>query len=165
MQQQKPDDGDVVMKEAGDGEDLVGDAAVAKCARCTKRGHFATACKAEIYCVICDKHNDHVNYKCPILKMPRPVAHAVGYAVHGLGFYHIPRPPLHRAKKDSRTALISVEGGPVPMEEVKRQLDMLFLGKWEWELKAHEESSFVARFPSKLELQRAIAFGSADIGY
>jgi hypothetical protein len=68
MQQQKPDDGDVVMKEDGDGEDLVGDAAVAKCARCTKRGHFATACKVEIYCVICDKHNDHVNYKCPHLK-------------------------------------------------------------------------------------------------
>jgi hypothetical protein len=64
--------------------------------------------------VICDKHNDHVNYKCPILKMPRPVAPAVGYAVHGLGFYYIPRPPLPRARKDSRTALISVEGVVCP---------------------------------------------------
>jgi hypothetical protein len=85
----------VVMGEANTG----GDGAAtelktgAKCDRCSKRGHAAASCTAEIYCVICDK-NDHVNYKCPILKLPRPVAHAVGYAVHGLGFYHIPRPPL-----------------------------------------------------------------------
>jgi hypothetical protein len=109
-QQQKVDGDDVVMQEAGEGEVLPGDTTGIKCSRCTKRGHFAAACKAEIYCVICDKKNDHVNHKCPILKIPRPVAHAMGYAVHGLGFYHIPRPPLPRAKKDSRIALLSVEG-------------------------------------------------------
>jgi hypothetical protein len=114
----------MVMTEAGYGEDQVGGEAAArvKCSRCTKKGHFAAGCKAEIYCVICDKYNDHVNHKCPVLKMPRPVAHAVGYAVHGLGFYHILRPLLPRAKKDSRTVLISLEGGKVPMEEVKRQV-------------------------------------------
>jgi hypothetical protein len=56
-------------------------------------------------------------------------------------------------------ALISVEGGQVQLEEVKRQLERLFPGKWTWELKAHEGNSFVAKFPSKVELQRAIAFG------
>jgi hypothetical protein len=96
-----------------DGEDQVGGKIMAgvKCSRCTKRGNFAAVCKAEIYWVICDKQNEHGNHKCPILKMPRPVAHAVGYAVHGLGFYHIPRPPFPRTKKDSRMALISIEGG------------------------------------------------------
>jgi hypothetical protein len=162
-QQQKVDGDDVVMQEAGEGEVLPGDTTGIKCSRCTKRGHFAVACKTEIFCVICDKKNDHVNHKCPILKMPRPVAHAVGYAVHGLGFYHIPRPPLPRAKKDSRTALVSVEGGNVPLEEVKRQLERLFPGKWAWELKAQEENSFLAKFPSKIELQRAVAFGGVDI--
>jgi hypothetical protein len=92
------------MKEAGKGEDKEGDATGVKCSRYTKRGHFVVACKSEIYCVICDKHNDHVNYKCPILKMPRLVAHVVGYVVDGLGFYHISRPPLPKAKKESRTA-------------------------------------------------------------
>jgi hypothetical protein len=47
------------------------------------------------------------------------------------------------------------------MEEVKRQLERLFPGKWTWELKAHEENSFLAKFPSKLELERAVAFGGA----
>jgi hypothetical protein len=70
--------------------------------------------------VICDKHNEHINHKCPILKMPRLVAQVVGYAVHGLGFYHIPRAPLPRAKRDLRMALISVEGGQIQIEEVKR---------------------------------------------
>jgi hypothetical protein len=46
------------------------------------------------------------------------------------------------------------------MEEVKRQLERLFfLEKWTWELKSHEENSFLAKFPWKLELQRAVAFG------
>jgi hypothetical protein len=46
--QQKQDDGDVVMKESGDGEDQAGEetAAGVKWSRCTKRGHFAVACKA-----------------------------------------------------------------------------------------------------------------------
>jgi hypothetical protein len=39
----------------------------------------------------------------------------------------------------------------------------LFLGKWSWELKAHEGNSFLAKFPSKVELLRAVAFGGADI--
>jgi hypothetical protein len=122
----------------------------------------AANCTAVIYCVICDKH-DHVNYKCPLLKMPRPVAHAVGYAVHGLGFYHIPRPLLPRAKKESKTALISVEGGLLSKEEVQKQLERLFPGKWVWELKDHENNTFPAKFPSKVDLQRAVAFGGADI--
>jgi hypothetical protein len=113
--------------------------------------------------VICDKHNDYVNFKCPILKMPRPVADAVGYAVHGLGFYHIPRPPLPKARRDTRTALISVEGGQVPVEEVRRQLERLFPERWAWELRELEENSYLAKFPSKVELQRAVAFGGADI--
>jgi hypothetical protein len=50
----------------------------------------------------------------------------------------------------------------VPVDEVRRQLERLFLGKWTWELKAHDENAYLAKFPSKLELQRAVAFGGAD---
>ncbi|KAG2599979.1 hypothetical protein PVAP13_5KG483000 [Panicum virgatum] len=132
-----------------------------KCARCTKKGHLAANCTTEIYCVICDR-KDHVNFRCPVLKMPRPVAHAVGYAVHGLGFYHIPHPPLPRARKDTKMALISIEGGQLDKEEVQRQLARIFPGKWQWELSEHEDNSFITKFPSKIELQRAIAFGGAD---
>lgn len=51
-----------------------------RCSRCSKKGHLAAACKVEVYCVIYDSH-DHMNHKCHLLKAPRPVAHAVGYAV------------------------------------------------------------------------------------
>jgi hypothetical protein len=39
----------------------------------------------------------------------------------------------------------------------------LFPGKWAWELKAHEGNAYLAKFPSKVELQRAVTFGGADI--
>jgi hypothetical protein len=42
-------------------------------------------------------------------------------------------------------------------------LERLFPGKWEWELKARGEGTFLAKFPSKTDLQRAVAFGGADI--
>jgi hypothetical protein len=48
------------------------------------------------------------------------------------------------------------------MEEVSRQLERLFPGRWTWELKVHEENSYLVKFPSKVELQRAVAFGGAD---
>jgi hypothetical protein len=86
-----------------------------------KRGHAAMACKAEVYCVICDSH-EHMNHKCPLLKAPRPVAHAAGYAVMGLGFYHIPHPPLPRMKKDSKMAKVSVVGGSLSADQLVLQL-------------------------------------------
>src|SRR6185503_14797974 len=111
-------------------------------------------CQAVIYCVICDS-NDHVNHECPILKQPRTVAHAVGCAVQGLGFYHIPHPPLPKEKKDNMMALISVLGGTLTKEQTITQLQMLIPSRWDWELK-EQEQGFVAQFPSKVELQRAI---------
>lgn len=80
-----------------------------RCLRSSKKGHQAAASSAELYCVICDSH-DHMNHKCHLLKAPRPVAHAAGYAMVGLGFYHIPHSPLPRVKKDAKMALVSVVG-------------------------------------------------------
>lgn len=42
-----------------------------QCGHCGVRGHVASHCISEIYCDICD-----VNHRCPILKLPKPVAHA-----------------------------------------------------------------------------------------
>ncbi|KAJ1297426.1 hypothetical protein BS78_01G375300, partial [Paspalum vaginatum] len=95
----------------------------------------------QVCCTYCFSVSTH---KCPLLKQPRPVAHAVGYAVHGLGFHHIPHPPLPKAKNDNS------------------QLQKLIPSRWSWELKEHEEG-FVTQFPSKAELQRSIAFGGADV--
>lgn len=152
------------MEDADEREEVEGDdpKISTRCSRCTKKGHAATKCTAEIYCVICDGH-DHVNHRCPVLKMPRPVAHAAGYAVHGLGFYHIPRPALPRARIESKTALISVKGGVLTKEQVLLQMQRLFPGKWKWELIEHEENGFITKFPSKSELQRSITFGGADV--
>lgn len=124
-------DADVVMgdadgDDAGDGADQ---ALGIKCSRCSKRGHTSAGCTTELYCVICDGR-DHVNHRCPVLKQPKPVAHAVGYAVHGLGFYHIPHPPLSRTRKESRSASITVVGGELTKEQVVIQLQRIFPSKW-----------------------------------
>jgi hypothetical protein len=60
-------------------------------------------------------------------------------------------------------AVVSVEGGQLSKEQVQGQLERLFPGKWAWELKNHDENSFLTTFPSKVELQRAIAFGGAMV--
>ncbi|CAN6251559.1 unnamed protein product, partial [Urochloa humidicola] len=154
----------VRMEEVGEDDDgVTGDSRTTmKCSRCTKKGHVVAKCTAELYCVICNTHNEHMNHKCPILKMPRPVAHAVGYAVHGLGFFHIPHPPLSRARKDSKMALIKVEGGQLDKDQVIAQLQRLFGGKWKWEV-TEQDVSFITKFPTKNDLQRAVAFGGADV--
>nr|CAH67405.1 OSIGBa0137D06.6 [Oryza sativa] len=79
------------------GDDLKGGARVKVCSRCTQKGHGVADCKVDVYCDICDC-SEHVNHKCPVLKLPKPVVQAVGYAVEGLGFQHIPHQPLQRNK-------------------------------------------------------------------
>lgn len=112
--------------------------------RCSQKGHLAADCTAQVYCVICDG-NDDVNHRCHLLKEPRPVAHTVGYAVTGPGFYHIPHPPLSR-KKDSKTALVKVVGGTLSVAQVLTQLQCIISSKWKWEPVAHESDSFVESY-------------------
>ena len=59
--------------------------------------------------------------------------------------------------------MISVVGGVLTKEQVVSQLLRIFPGKWTWDLMEHEENVFITKFPSKHELQRAIAFGGADV--
>ncbi|PUZ44541.1 hypothetical protein GQ55_8G111200 [Panicum hallii var. hallii] len=142
---------DEEIAEAGEDEGGLEQGVGIMCSRCTKRGHVA------------ENAQDHVSHRCPLLKQSRPMAHAVGYAVHGLGFCHIPHPPLPRSKKEPKSAVISVAGGVLTMEQVVSQLQRIFLGKWTWELMEQEDNIFITNFPSKHELQRAIAFGGADV--
>lgn len=98
-----------------------------------------------------------------MLKQPRPVAHAVGYALEGLGFYHIPHPLLLKGKKESKMALVACTGGQLTKEQMAAQLCKLFPAKWKWELVEHDGSSYLVPFPSRADLKRAIAFGGADV--
>jgi hypothetical protein len=156
-------DGDLGRNAENGGNREEGDAVKmgGRCSRCSKKGHQAATCKSEVYCVICDSH-DHMNHKCHLLKAPRPVAHAAGYAVMGLGFYHIPHLPLPRLKKDSKMAWVSVVGGKLTEDQLIMQLRRVVPVKWNWELKKQGKGNFLTQLPSKAELQRSIAYGGAD---
>jgi hypothetical protein len=66
------------------------------------------------------------------------------YGICGSWISLLPYLVLHclEKKRIQKIAIISVEGGYLSREEVKKQLERLFLGKWVWELKAHEENTF-----------------------
>uniref|UniRef100_J3MK80 CCHC-type domain-containing protein n=1 Tax=Oryza brachyantha TaxID=4533 RepID=J3MK80_ORYBR len=132
------------------------------CTKCAQRGHVLADCSCEVYCDICDS-SDHVNHKCPVLKLPKPVVQAVGFAVDGLGFHHIPHHPLPKNRKGTKKALVRVVGGELSKERLIALLHKVCLAKWNWEPVDHGEGSFVVLFPSKGELQRAINFGGADV--
>jgi hypothetical protein len=49
----------------------------------------------ELYCRICDC-KDHVKSRCPKWRGEKPAAVTCGYAVEGLGFFHIPHVTTHQ---------------------------------------------------------------------
>lgn len=130
--------------------------------RCCTKGHSKEVCTVPIFCTAYESE-DHVQAKCPIKKRPRPVAHAVGYAVDDLGFYHIPHAPYSTCKKDGKTALIKVIGAQLTVEEIRGHLKRLIRANFEWDIQLHVPNTWVVPFPSKAELRRMINFGSADL--
>jgi hypothetical protein len=48
----------------------------------------------------------------------------------GLGFYHIPHPPLPRVKKDTKKVQVSVVGGILSGEQLITQLKRVVPVKW-----------------------------------
>jgi hypothetical protein len=86
----------------------------------------------------------------------------VGFAVEGLGFYHIPHPPLSE-KQDAKTALIKVVGRSLSSVQLVTQLQKVVPGRWKWEPMAQSDGSLVVEFPSKVQLRTSINYGSMGI--
>jgi hypothetical protein len=132
------------------------------CFRCRTKGHATTECTAILFCNICEG-GDHVAATCPIKKKPRPVALSVGYAVDGLGFFHIPHGPISTTKNEKNMALIKVIGGALQQADLVAHLQRLVPEKFEWDAQLHAPNTWVTSFPSKVELKRTVNFGSADL--
>jgi hypothetical protein len=62
------------------------------CFRCKTKRHHMQDCYTPLYCDICDVAT-HSKAKCSFLKSAKFCAMPCGYAVEGLGFYHIPHTP------------------------------------------------------------------------
>jgi hypothetical protein len=58
---------------------------------------------------------------------------------------------------------VKIVGGSLSIDQVAAQLQRVVSSKWNWEPVAHEKDSFVVPFSSKNEMQRAMAFGGADV--
>lgn len=43
------------------------------------------------------------------------------------------------------------------------QLQRIFPGRWNWEMIEQDNNRFVTKFPSRIKLQRAVAFGGVDV--
>ncbi|BAS92976.1 Os05g0241600 [Oryza sativa Japonica Group] len=98
-------------------DDVRSVAKVIGCSKCAQKGHVVADCTIEVCCDICNS-DSHVNHRCPILKIPKPSVQAVGYAVEGLGFNHIPHTPLQRSKKGTKMALVKVIGGSLSRDKL-----------------------------------------------
>lgn len=94
------------------------------CFRCRSKGHVSTECSTILFCAICEGR-DHVAASCPTKKKAKPMAFSVGYVIDGLGFFHIPHPPLSGPKTEGSKALISVQGGVLSEAEVVSHLQRL----------------------------------------
>jgi hypothetical protein len=59
------------------------------CFRCKTKGHAIEDYHADMFCDICESQ-DHFQARCPKFRVVKGVAVPCGFAVEGLGFFHIP---------------------------------------------------------------------------
>ncbi|KAL6639091.1 hypothetical protein ACP70R_022821 [Stipagrostis hirtigluma subsp. patula] len=79
------------------------------CYRCGTRGHATAQCTVELLCELCDS-TEHGTLRCPLQREPKPVAQSVGFCLDALGAYYIEHPHIQPTKRNTRTALVVVEG-------------------------------------------------------
>jgi hypothetical protein len=61
---------------------------ISYCFRCKTKGHAIESCKASMYCIICDSR-DQFKPHCTMYRTVKQGAAPCGFAVEGLGFFHI----------------------------------------------------------------------------
>ena len=129
------------------------------CYRCLTKGHVREDCDAEMYCDICDCI-EHFTSRCPKFRGDKPCAIPCGYAVEGLGFYHIPQSVTPQQRSDPRAAVIRVTDGTLIIPNVISELERLIPGKWKWNVESGGNSNtFKTLFPSKTKLKRMAEWG------
>jgi hypothetical protein len=116
------------------------------CFRCYKPGHGKLICTAKLWCNICGS-NEHMTGRCPILKQRCLLAHPCGYDMSGLGFYHILHAPITAGKSDNRTALVTVQGGVLSIQQLVTELSRLIPKRWLWNVTQQDKHIFIVRFP------------------
>ncbi|WVZ94897.1 hypothetical protein U9M48_040728 [Paspalum notatum var. saurae] len=139
----------------------VQDASVAKvkkrpfCWRCKCGGHSNEECHANLDCVICNKKNIHVSFKCPILKKPKPTAAFFGSGKSEFGFLQIMDDDYTSETPElTPTALVKISGGTISAEVIQSELARITRVDWKWEAIPHGKDSFLVAFPSEDEMQR-----------
>jgi hypothetical protein len=82
-----------------------------------------------------------------------------GFAVEGMGFFHIPHESSVKQRTEAWTELITVTDGELSVENVISELQRLILGGWVWSVEAVGNNSFHTVFPSCPELLRMVEWG------
>jgi len=120
------------------------------CYRCHTKGHVYAMSTAIISCDICES-DAHVTKICPLLKGDKPMAIPWGYAVENLGFYYIPHTGAHKARSESKGALVRVLEGSITAAQLAVELERLIPGS-KWEIEEKGKDTFTTTFPSAIEL-------------
>jgi hypothetical protein len=102
---------------------------------------------------------DHVQLRYPKFRAAKGAAVPCGFAVEGLGFFHIPHESLAKQHSEARSALISVSKGVLSIQEVIAELQRLIPSSWVWHVEAVGNDSFHTVFPSRAELLRMMEWG------
>jgi hypothetical protein len=105
------------------------------CFRCKTKGHAIEDCHPDMFCDICESQ-DHFQVRCPKFRVVKGVAVPCGFAVAGLGFFHIPHESSAKQRTEARSALISVTDGVLSVENVISELQRLIPGGWVWNVEA-----------------------------
>ena len=128
------------------------------CWRCLTKGHVMQGCTIELWCDICncDAHNTE---RCHQFRGVKPNVVTYGYAVDGLGFFHIPYTPSQKHRGDSKNAIIKVSGGALSTAQVSSELERLVPVRWKWEVESVGTNVFKTQFPSRADLEHMIEWG------
>jgi hypothetical protein len=147
---------DVVVRGAAHGKTKEGKPPY--CCRCLTKGHVMQGCTIELWCDICncDAHNAE---RCHQFRGVKPNVVTYGYAVDGLGSFHIPYTPSQKHRGDSKNAIIKVSGGALSVVQVSSELERLVPVRWKWEVESVGTNVFKTQFPSRADLEHMIEWG------
>jgi hypothetical protein len=132
------------------------------CYHCLNHGHPTEECTTVLSCVICESAS-HVKAWCPLLKKAKSTfALTCGYAIDGLGFYHIPTSVAVRPRTEARAAAVRVVQGVMTTAQIKAGLERLVPSKLQWVVEELEHNKFKTIFPWKSEMQLMIRWGTVE---
>ncbi|KAK1631927.1 hypothetical protein QYE76_006242 [Lolium multiflorum] len=130
------------------------------CLNCNIKGHYTARCPT-IRCERC-KRLGHISQICQVILPWECIPSMCGFQAPGRGFFFMPdHSSAKQTKERASSVVITIIEGEASSRQIEKEFNLAFGDSWRCTARTIGPNQYIMRFPTQVEVERAVYYGSS----